>query len=167
MQLALDRRGFSLLEVLFATTILTVAVVTLAQVIALATRANLASRRTALASLFAAQKMEQLRALAWTYDASGAPVSDSTTAAVGLAASPPGVLDRDTAGYADLLDASGHSVLSAAAATFTRRWAITPLASHTDTLVLQVAVAPIGLPPSAGARLVTVKTRKGHHDAGF
>jgi Tfp pilus assembly protein PilV len=159
--------GFSLLEVLFATTILTVAIVAIAQVIALATRANLASRTTALATLFAAQKVEQLRALAWTFDAAGVPVSDTTTGGTGLSASPSDALARDVAGYCDLLDGSGRTVLHAGAASFTRRWAITPLAAHPGTLVIQVSVVRIGYPSAAGARLVTVKTRKGHHDEGF
>ncbi|HMD37130.1 MAG TPA: hypothetical protein VKH42_19280 [Vicinamibacterales bacterium] len=159
--------GFSLLEALFATTILTVAVVSLAQVIALATRANLMSRTSALAALFAAQKMERLRALAWTFDADGAPASDVMTGGTGLSPSPPDALARDIAGYSDRLDATGRTVSGAGAAVFVRRWAITPLPAHPDTLVIQVAVARIGLPAVAGARLVTVKTRKGHHSDGF
>ena len=175
---ALDRRGlpatarsaeagFSLLEALVATTILTVAVVSLAQVVAMATRANLLSRTSALAALFAAQKMEQLRALVWTFDADGLATSDVTTDGTGLSPSPPDALARDVSGYVDRLDARGRIVFDAGAAVFVRRWAITPLPAPPDTLVIQVTVARIGFPIAAGAHLVSVKTRKGHHSDGF
>jgi type II secretory pathway component PulJ len=159
--------GFSVLEALFATTILTVAVVSLAQVVALATRANLLARTSALAALCAAQKMEQLHALAWTFDADGTPLSDVTTGGTGLSPSPPDALVRDVAGYADRLDASGRIVDDAGAAIFVRRWAITPLPAHPDTLVIQVDVARVGFSSAAGAHLVSVKARKGHHSDGF
>jgi len=145
----INQRGLSLLEALFATTILTVAVVSLAQVVALAVRANLLARTSTLAGLLAAQKMEQLRALAWTFDAGGTPISDVPTGA-----------------YADRLDASGR-VVPDASAVFIRRWAITPLPAHPDTLVIQVTVVRVGFSSAAGAHLVAVKTRKGHHSDGF
>jgi len=178
MRRALDRRGvpavargaeagFSLLEVLCATTILTVAVVSLAQVMALATRATLLARTSTLAALLAAQKMEQLRALAWTFDASGMPTSDTTTGGTGLSPSPPDALVRDIPGYSDRLDASGRTVLHDGAAVFVRRWSITPLPARPSTLVIQVSVVRLGFPAATAARLVAVRTRKGHHGDGF
>ena len=164
---AIDCGGFSLLEALFATTILTVAVVSLAQVVTLATRANLVARTSALAALVAAQKMEQLRSLAWTFDAGGAAISDWTTDGTGLSPSPPDALARDVAGYSDRLDTSGRIVFGPGAASFVRRWAITPLPAHPDTLIIQVDVARVGFPADAGAHLVLVKTRKGHHGDAF
>ena len=146
--------GFSLLEVLFATTILTAAVLTLSQLMAAATHANASARTSSLATLLAAQKMEQLRARSWAFDASGAAVSDIDAG---------GALDRDVDGFADWLDATGRGVLRADAATFIRRWSVAPLPSHVDTLVLQVVViGPEGRTRTgrADARLVTVKTRK-------
>jgi prepilin-type N-terminal cleavage/methylation domain-containing protein len=158
-----DRNGFSLLEVLFATTILTVAVMSLAQVIAVATHANASARTSTLATMLAAQKMEQLRALTWSFDAAGVPVSDLTSGIVGLSPSPPGALERDVDGYSDWLDASGRAMRNAGAAAFVRRWSVAPLPTNPDTLLLQVLVAGLaGSPVRAGAaRLVTVKTRKG------
>ena len=144
-------RGFSLLEVLFATTILTVAVLSIAQVIAVATRANAAARTSALAVMLAAQKLEQLRTLTWSFDAAGAPVSDMTTG---------GALDRDVDGYCDWLDASGRTVPRESAAAFVRRWSVAPLPANPDTLVLQVLVSS-ATGRLADTRFVTVKTRKG------
>ena len=160
MTIAADRRGFSLLEVLFATTILTIAVLSVAQLFAVAARANASARTSAVAALLASQKIEQLRALAWSFDASGVPFTDTTTGSVGLSPSPDGALDRDVDGYSDWLDASGRAVLRASAAAYVRRWSIAPLPSNPDTLVLQVKVVPIGA-PVGGAHFVTVKTRKG------
>ena len=60
-----DNHGFSLLEVLVASSILTVALVSLAQVLAVAVTANAAAGKTTSATLFAAQKMEDLRAATW------------------------------------------------------------------------------------------------------
>jgi prepilin-type N-terminal cleavage/methylation domain-containing protein len=146
-----DRNGFSLLEVLVATTILTVAVTSLAQVIAVATRANATARMSALAALLAAQKLEQLRTLMWSFDAAGASTGEIVAG---------GALDRDVYGYVDRLDAGGRTVLDASTAAFVRRWSIAPLPAHPDTLVLQVLVSSAA-GRLAYTRFVTVKTRKG------
>ena len=60
-----DDRGFSLLEVLVATTIMTVALASLAQVLALGTALNASASRTTFASVLASQKLESLRGLDW------------------------------------------------------------------------------------------------------
>ena len=60
-----DDRGFSLLEVLVATTIMTVALASLAQVLALGTALNASAARTTFAAVLAAQKVESLRGLSW------------------------------------------------------------------------------------------------------
>src|SRR4051812_50048975 len=57
--------GFSLIEVLVATTIMTVAIAALAQVLALGTALNASAGRTTFAAVLASQKGESLRALGW------------------------------------------------------------------------------------------------------
>src|SRR4051812_5819193 len=57
--------GFSLIEVLVATTIMTVAIAALAQVLALGTALNASAGRTTFAAVLASQKVESLRALGW------------------------------------------------------------------------------------------------------
>ena len=174
-------RGFSLLEVLIALTLLVVAVGTLASLPVITTRANAAARAATIATLAAEEKMEQLRALAWGFDASGRPLSDTTTdltvlppaagSGVGLTASPAGALMQNTPGYCDFLDAAGRWIAGAAAApqaVFVRRWSVDPLASNpANALVLQVVVVRLHrgtglLPPATPeeARLATLKTRK-------
>jgi prepilin-type N-terminal cleavage/methylation domain-containing protein len=173
-------RGFSLLEVLVAMTILLGALTMLAQLSAMATRANATARTTSITTLLAVQKMEQLRALAWGFDASGSPSSDTTTdittlpprpnEGVGLSPSPGTTLDQNTPGYCDFVDASGRSLggdeAAAANAVFARRWSVEPLPAFPDTLVLQVIVTrvPAGAAVAAklrpgDTRLVGAKTR--------
>ena len=175
-----------MLEVLFATTILAVALTALAQMFAMSTRANSSARATTFASVLAQQKMEQLRALTWGFDALGLPQSDTTTdlsvvpetttGGTGLAPSPTAALTSNTSGYVDYLDATGNSLGTGttppANTTYIRRWSVEPLPTNpNNTLVLQVLVTrkrdrgtadttveARRLPDEA--RLISVKTRK-------
>ena len=177
-----DPRGFTLIEVLLAMTLLVIGVSTLASLAAIATRANTAARTTTRASLLATQKMEQLRALTWGYDAAGRPIADTTTdltafppggGGVGLSVSPAGALVQNTFGYYDFLDASGTPVGDGtdppAQATFVRRWSVEPLPSNpVNALVLHVRVMRARSTPGGNARaqpdeaaFVSVITRKG------
>ncbi len=185
-----DEKGFSILEALVATTIMAVALTALAQLFAVATRANSSARATTYASVLAHQKMEQLRGLAWGFDADGLPLSDTTTdttaaeelpsGGTGLTPSAPsgatGPLAENTAGYCDFLDRFGNSLGGGTTAppstTYVRRWSIEPLPTNpNNTLILQVLVArhtSSAFVPKPGtvahlpdeARLVSVKTRK-------
>jgi len=188
--LAADKRagekGFSLVEVLLATTLLTVAIASLAQLFAISTRANTNARLTTFTTVLAQQKMEQLRSLTWGFDSQGLPLTDTSTnitAAVeaptggkGLTPSPVGALGENTDGYCDFLDGNGQSLgggtTPPANAIYVRRWTVEPLPTNpNNTLVLQVLVArnrsrnaadqAVGvnrLPDEA--RIISVKTRK-------
>ncbi len=165
--------GFSLIEVLAAMVIITVALISLAQLFALSTRANFSSRSNTYAAMLAQQKMEQLRGLTWGYDILGLPVSDYTTdtsaseaisgcpastggASSGLSPSPWGTLQQNTVGWVDYVDQNGCIVSGTAAAdggVYTRRWSVEPLPSNpNNTLILQV--------------LVTRRSNRGGADAG-
>ena len=63
-------RGFSLVEVLVASTILIVGLVSLAQLLAVAIASNISSGHTTYAAVLAAQKIEELRHVAWASEAS-------------------------------------------------------------------------------------------------
>jgi type II secretory pathway pseudopilin PulG len=179
-------RGFSLLEVLFATTMLIVGVAGLAQLFALSTRTNTGARATTFAAVLAQQKMEQLRSLTWGFDTAGLPLSDnstditaateSPTGGRGLAPSPAGTLGNNSDGYCDFLDGTGKSLGGGtnppAGTVFIRRWSVEPLPTNpNNTLVLQVLVTRNrnrGTADSATgvtrlpdeARIISVKTRK-------
>jgi len=166
--------GFSLLEVLVAATILTVALTALAQLLAVSTRANSSAKTTTYAALLAQQKMEQLRSLAWTTDITVAP--ESAAGGTGLSPSPPDALRRNTTGFVDYLDRSG-TVLGTGTTppvgtVYIRRWSVAPLPTDpANTVVLQVRVTRNrnqGMADAATGgswlpdevRLLSVKTRK-------
>jgi type II secretory pathway pseudopilin PulG len=178
--------GFSLLEVLFATSILTVALVSLAQLFTISTRANTSARATTFSAVLAQQKMEQLRGLTWGFDSLGLPLTDTTTkttvvpetatGGLGLTPSPAGTLTANSDGYCDYVDASGNllggGTTPPAGTVFIRRWSVEPLPTNpNNTIVLQVLVTRLrnrgGADTATGvnrlpdeARIISVKTRK-------
>jgi prepilin-type N-terminal cleavage/methylation domain-containing protein len=164
-----SQRGFSLLEVLIAATIVAAAVAGLAQLVVIATAANARAKTATMATVLAAQKMEQLRSLAWALDIHGSPVSDPR-----LAASPSGSLRNNSPGFCDFLDQNGRllgeATVPPGGAVYLRRWSIEPLpADPGNVLVLQVLVTQRfsrGIDERAirrmpdEARIVSVRTRK-------
>lgn len=183
-----NERGFSLVETLVATTIMTVALSSLAQLFLISTKANQSARITTGASVLAQQKMEQLRGLTWGFDIIGLPLSDTTsdltvvpeqpTGGPGLTPSPDRTLRRNVDGYCDFLDERGTPVGSGTnpppGTVYIRRWSIEPLPTNpNNTLILQVLVtrwrsrgvadteeANGGRRLPDEARIISVKTRK-------
>lgn len=177
-------RGFSLVEVLIASIVMTIALIALAQLSVLSIRVNHVARWTTFATVLASQKMEQLQALTWTFDGNGARVSDTTTdttatpersaGGTGLAPSPAGALVQETSGYCDFLDAHGRALPSLddgtvppAATAYVRRWSIETLPAA-DGLMIQVSVTPRGTRAGPStvrkrpeeARILALKFRK-------
>jgi len=173
--------------VVVAGALLVVAAAGIAQLIAIALRANRIARGQTVTAMTAVQKLEELRALAWVYDASGGLRSDTSSDAsrdlagsggTGLSATPAGSLDRNTDGCVDYVDASGRWIGSGATipadAVYVRRWAVLPLtADPTHTRVLVVLAAALEEERTRGPSmpsprphlpqdtlLVTVKTRQ-------
>jgi prepilin-type N-terminal cleavage/methylation domain-containing protein len=130
-----DSRGFSLIEVAMATSLMAILALGVAQLFAVGALANLRAKNQTSLSLLAVQKMEQLKALQWGFDqgpdALGLAMSDLATdlsqcrwtsspehcatmnamipaAGNGLNPSPDGTLDANTAGYVDYLDRNGN-----------------------------------------------------------
>lgn len=179
-------RGFSLLEVLAATSILTVALAALAQLFAISTRANASAKTTSYAAVLAQQKMEQLRGMTFGFDNLGLPTSDTTTditvvpekvtGGKGLSPSPSGSLKGNTDGYCDFIDKFGNALGGGteppSGTAYIRRWSIEPLPTNpNNTLVLQVLVTRFRDRGAADAsvdvkrlpdeaRIISVKTRK-------
>jgi prepilin-type N-terminal cleavage/methylation domain-containing protein len=174
MRAARDDRGFSLVEVLAAMLVLATGAMGMAGLVTLSAAATRSARDTTSASLFALDKIEQLRSLTWDYDNAGVPVSDVTTdlsaqpptfGGAGLTPSPSDSLDRNVPGYVDFLDAGGRWVGAGSApprtAVFVRRWRIAPMSANPlNTLVFQVRVTPVGRNLRAQDALLTaVRTR--------
>lgn len=180
-----NESGFSLAEVIVATAMMATSLVALAQLLAISTQSNRTARYSTLASMLAAQKMEQLRGLQWGYDTIGLPLTDTTTntavipetptGGTGLAPSPGDSLTRNADGYVDYVDANGNLLGGGpalrAGTAYIRRWSIEPLPTNpNNTLVIQVLVTPFRARGTADtgsvarapqeARLITVKTRK-------
>jgi prepilin-type N-terminal cleavage/methylation domain-containing protein len=144
----LKTAGFSLIEVLVATAVITVGVASLAQLVVVSTRANRIAATTTATLLLAEQKMEEL------------------VGEIDLMPSPSGALSANTPGFVDYLNPSGvplgvTSVVPPQGAGFICRWSIDALPnSAANTLVLQVVV--FSWPQNAGqTRLASVKFRKG------
>jgi prepilin-type N-terminal cleavage/methylation domain-containing protein len=178
--------GFTLIEVLVALAVLAVTAAGVAALFAVSIRDTRAARDQTTTMVLAAERMEQLRALAWGIDpATGLPVTDVTTelgrsppdsSGNGLSPSPPGSLESNTPGYVDYLDGRGRWIGTGAAppagTTYIRRWHVEPLSNDPDTLVIRVLVTSVVRDASvvgSGQRrtrradealLVTVKTRK-------
>jgi hypothetical protein len=128
--------------------------------------------------VLAAQKMEQLRSLRWTRTRIGTSAvsvaasdrstdlsSDPPTAAGrGLSPSPAGTLESNIPPYVDYLDAAGawvgRGATSPHTGVYVRRWAVQPLESDPDDiLLLQVVVTTTGA-STHESRLVSVLTRR-------
>ena len=176
-------RGFTLVEVLVTLSLVVGATLSLAQLTVLTVRdLRIARLQTSTAAL-ATSRLEELRSLEWSFDATGAPVEDLSTnlasespasGGSGLAPSPARALEENTAGYVDFLDAHGRWVSSGpdvpGDAAFVRRWAVErPADGSADSLVIQVVVRPVtedvprfGRRPAFArgeTRLLSVRTR--------
>jgi type II secretory pathway pseudopilin PulG len=177
--------GFSIVEVMVATGLLASALVALAQLFAIATTTNAAARSSTLTMMLAEQKIEQLRALQYTFDRAGLPVQDTLTdlavyppaAAGGKGLSPhtENTLQANTNGYVDYLDPWGRTLGGGTVipdgTAFIRRWSVEPLPTNPNNVViLQVLVTRQrnrGTGDSGSvsrgseeARLMTIKSRK-------
>ena len=177
--------GFSIIEVLVATGLLATALVALAQLFAIATATNQAARNSTLTMMLAEQKIEQLRALQYTFDRIGLPVQDTATdlavyppaatGGKGLSPHTDNTLQANTDGYVDYLDSWGRTLGGGTVipdeTAFIRRWSIEPLPTNpNNVIILQVLVTRqrdrgMGNAGSVSrgpqeARLVTIKSRK-------
>jgi type II secretory pathway pseudopilin PulG len=151
--------GITVLEALIAMSIVLVAAGTLLQLAGSAVRTNLDARTSTLATVLAAEKLEQLSALAWTvHGAAHGP-------------SPAGTLDQNTEGFVEFFNARGTMVPEAGSGSgsvLVRRWSLRPLPEDPRCLVLQVVVLPTSdIAQGAGrgsngrrVHLVTIRTRR-------
>src|SRR5688572_3561302 len=82
MRRALDpRAGFTLIEVVIALGLMVTVSIGVAHLFAMAVRSGAAAREQTASTILAAAKLEQLRSLTWSYDATSTtpvPRSDST-----------------------------------------------------------------------------------------
>ena len=136
-----QEKGSSLVEALVAAVIMSTAVVTMAQLLAIATATNQAARSGTVAMIVAEQKLEELRTVPW---ADLQPASSST-------------LQQDTNGYFDQVG------------IYTRRWSVESVSPNLDDarLLHVLVIAPRSGALSVGssrlrgaARIATVRARR-------
>jgi len=136
----LDCEGFSLVEVIVASTLLTIGLLVAVQLFGRSTLTNATAHVVTQATLLAVEKMEQLR--------SGS-IDDPS-----LARSPPDALLTSVDAYSDSPDGS-----------YVRRWSVEPLPSFPeDGVVIRVVVTKTGV--AAVAVVETIKVRKPTGGAG-
>jgi prepilin-type N-terminal cleavage/methylation domain-containing protein len=126
-------RGYSLLEVLVATSLVAVGVAALAHLTMLAVYANRHARLATAAAILAQQKMEDLVA--------GVAAGSAT-------ASPAGTLRATMPGYSDFVDGAGRTLGGGprppAGSVYLRRWSIDPLPNSPGGVrILQVLVTDL------------------------
>ena len=165
-------RGFTLMEVLVAMALLSVAALGGIQLVAVATEMMSRARAHSLATGLAASRLEQLRSLRFEFDAAGIRVTDVATdvsvqppspGGSGLTVSSGTPLDTNVAGAVDFLDRNGawigNGVVPPAGTAFIRRWAIEAIDPGGDLLVVQVLVRPVASGSASGAQRVAGETR--------
>jgi type II secretory pathway pseudopilin PulG len=180
-----SQAGFSLAEVLVATGLLASALIALAQLFAIATTTNAAARNSTITMMLSEQKIEQLRALQYTFDRAGLPVQDTetdlavyppaATGGKGLSPHTDNTIQANTNGYVDYLDHWGRTLGGGTVipgdTAFIRRWSVEPLPTNpNNVIILQVLVTrqrdrgtgdlgSVSRGPQE-ARLMTIKSRK-------
>jgi prepilin-type N-terminal cleavage/methylation domain-containing protein len=140
--------GFTLIEVLIASALVVSVIGGLAQLVAKGAGQSHAARSAGAALALAQGKLEELRAATWSYDASGAPVSDPA-----LAESPADAVSADRDGWWDAADEFGQpvSTTDVGRTVYRRRWSIVRFdAADPHTLVLTVCVRSVVSSAAAG-----------------
>ena len=150
-------RGSTIVEVLVALLLLTIAAVGAAELATLGARSAFAARAATSSLALTVQKSEQLRALMFAVDVAGTFVTDehtdlsanpATTGGTGTHTSPAGVLENDTNRFADFLDRRSRWVAAGStpppAAVFVRRWSFERRdAAGSPLLIERVLVTPV------------------------
>lgn len=136
---ARDERGFSLIEVMVAIVILTVGLLSLAQMMVLSTNANTLSGRMTSCSALGKEQLERLKAAPFF---TVAPTVRNPLLVAG------GDVNATVAGYSQYYDADGLPS-AAANALFETRWQITDVPTPLPLQMVQIQMRCL---PAAGMR---------------
>ena len=157
------REGFSLIEVMIAIVILTVGLLSLAQMMVVATNANAVAGRMTASAALAKQQLELLKAVPFYTNPNNPSIANIDPQ---LASG--GDLDSNDAGYFQFYDADGQAVGAANQALFVVRWQITRIIDPNDPNMplAMLRISAHCLPASESgiylgvgdARLVTFRT---------
>ncbi len=131
--------GFTLIEVMVSIVILTVGLLSLAQMMVLASNANTLSGRLTSASSIAKEQLERLKATPF--------YSDPFSRIRNVALQDGGDLDSTIAGYVAFYDENGQVVQPGEGAVFEVRWEIETVPSNLPLQMVQIRVRCL---PAAG-----------------
>lgn len=157
-------RGFTLVEVLLAITLLSLAALGGVQLVAVSIQSTAAARTQTLSVVLASVRLEELRSLTFEFDDQGLPSTDLQTdlstlppAAGGPGLAPGGSLTTSVSGYVDYLDHRGgrigNGTVVPPGAAFVRRWSVAASVVAPGVLVLEVAVLPVAAQLTGGSGL--------------
>jgi prepilin-type N-terminal cleavage/methylation domain-containing protein len=132
--------GFTLVETLVATAIVATAAACLAQLVSIGVRQTVAARATFEAVVAAQRKLEELRAVTWSYSVVGSNIPIS----------PAGTLVKDTPGFVERVGG------------WTSRWAVLRRdPTDANVVVMQVCVFDAnGTGTQPEACVSTIRTRR-------
>ena len=134
--------GFTLIEVMVAIVILTVGLLSLAQMMVLATNSNTLSGRMTSASALAKEQLERLKAVPFYSDPTTDTRSDDLLDG--------GDVEAGGGGYVAYYDRDGLPT-GAATATFEVRWEITTVPTDAAGLPFEMVEIQVRCLPAAGA----------------
>ncbi len=161
------REGFSLIEVMIAIVILTVGLLSLAQMMVVATNANALAGRMTASSALAKQQLELLKAAPFYTNPSSPSIANMNPVLCNTGVEC-GDLDTNDAGFFQFYNADGRPVGAANQALFLVRWQITRIVAPNDPAMplamLRITVRCLPASESGiylgvgDARLVTFRT---------
>lgn len=134
-----DQRGFTLIEVMVAIVILTVGLLSLAQMMVLATHSNTLSGRMTSSSALAKEQLERLKATPF--------YADPLTRTRNPALADGGDLNSTAAGYSQYYDAQGQPV--GGNGVYEVRWQIRTINTNLPLEMVEIRVRCL---PAAGMR---------------
>lgn len=114
-----EERGFTLIEVMISIVILTVGLLTLAQMMVIATHANALSGRMTASAALAKEQLELLKAAPFYLDP-----TNISLAQINPLLKPGGDIDSNVTGYFQHYDSDGQPVASENQALFLVRWKV-------------------------------------------
>jgi type II secretory pathway pseudopilin PulG len=147
--------GFSLIEALLASALVAGAITTLAQLVMQSAEQTARAEHATIASVLAQAKLEELRSLAFRFDANGTRVGDPA-----LAPSAADSLIADSPPHVEGLDRFGQPVGPGEVPAYVRRWSIALAPLDPDTLVLAACVLPASVPRLLNTCVWGVRVRR-------
>jgi type II secretory pathway pseudopilin PulG len=150
-------RGFSVLEVLIAATLVAGTIVTLVALLMRSAEQSVRTEQATTAALLAQAKLEELRTAQFAFDAAGGSLDGPA-----MVPSPADAHLKDVPGFVESLGRYGEAMPAQSGPVFLRRWSVVAKGGIADTRLLVACVTPLGTRASAArpSCLWTIRTRQ-------